>query len=267
MPSLRNCWGERQTTAATPPYCTCNLLLLLLFPFSCPVQFAYSSCLVFLSPLSRWAEPATSFYSWSTRIVPQLHQSSLLICKTESQESQRKKSNPDEKPTTAPVPRSQVLGKVKDFLGVISEANKRLQLDAKDNSENYDIEVLNGNESQVIEMDLMLGIADLHTPDAVAAAESAIAGCQPVIPLPISGSSETESDDSSDEDDESDGNDHDEEDGSENGDAITVSSAKLKRSKSAKVRVLPLVIAWRIVAADDVPPAVGAQDPRTANLE
>lgn len=47
----------------------------------------------------------------------------------------------------------------------------------------------------------MLGIADLHTPEAVSAAESAIAGNQPAIPLPAS-SSETETEDGSDDDDE-----------------------------------------------------------------
>ncbi|KAJ6760084.1 hypothetical protein OIU79_025034 [Salix purpurea] len=75
----------------------------------------------------------------------------------------------------------QFVGKVKDFIGVISVANKRLQEDAKDNSEKYDIEMLTGNESEVVEMDLMLGIADLHTPAAVAAAESAIGNGHPLI--------------------------------------------------------------------------------------
>ncbi|KAG9154090.1 hypothetical protein Leryth_000595 [Lithospermum erythrorhizon] len=76
----------------------------------------------------------------------------------------------------------------------MSEANGRLQLDAKDSSEKYDIEVLDGNGSEYIEMDLMLGIADLHTPEAVAAAESVIAGNQPVISL-AGASSESESGD------------------------------------------------------------------------
>ncbi|KAK8370842.1 hypothetical protein V6Z12_A01G204500, partial [Gossypium hirsutum] len=55
---------------------------------------------------------------------------------------------------------------------------------------------------------LMLGVADLHTPQALAAAESAIAGNQP--PIMVAGnssSSETESDDSSDEESYDDGND------------------------------------------------------------
>ncbi|XP_022936666.1 uncharacterized protein LOC111443185 isoform X2 [Cucurbita moschata] len=100
-------------------------------------------------------------------------ESSLLVCK---KNSTSKEPCRNEKPITEPAPKSQVLGRVKDFLGVLSEANKKLQLDAKDDAEKYDIEALNGDESEVIELDLMLGIADLHTPEAVAAAESAIIG-------------------------------------------------------------------------------------------
>lgn len=54
----------------------------------------------------------------------------------------------------------------------------------------------------------MLGLADLHTPQALAAAESAISGNQP--PTMVAGSSsssETESDDSTDEESDDDGND------------------------------------------------------------
>ncbi|KAA8529206.1 hypothetical protein F0562_033995 [Nyssa sinensis] len=132
-------------------------------------------------------------------------ESTLLVCKkNDILHSQTTKPHPsDGKPTTSSVPKSEVLGRVKDFLGVMSEANKRLQLDAKENSKDYDIEVLTGNESEYIEMDLMLGVADLHTPEAVAAAESAIVGYQPVIPLPASGNG-TESEDNSDEDDDDD---------------------------------------------------------------
>lgn len=52
----------------------------------------------------------------------------------------------------------------------------------------------------------MLGIADLHTTEAVAAAESAIAGCHPVIPLAASNSG-TDSEDIiyNDSDDDDDG--------------------------------------------------------------
>ncbi|KAL4596397.1 hypothetical protein ACB092_12G161600 [Castanea dentata] len=151
-------------------------------------------------------------------------ESTLLVCKKDSF-PQPQTPIPDGKPVTAPLPKSQVLGKVKDFLGVISEANERLQEGAKDNSENYDIEVLTGNESEIIEMDLMLGIADLHTPEAVAAAESAIAGCHPVIPLAASNSG-TDSEDSSDND--SDDDDDDDDDGE------ACLPLNLKKSKSSQ---------------------------------
>ncbi|KAG7030170.1 hypothetical protein SDJN02_08517 [Cucurbita argyrosperma subsp. argyrosperma] len=132
---------------------------------------------------------------------------------------------------------SLVLGRVKDFLGVLSEANKKLQLDAKDDAEKYDIEALNGDESEVIELDLMLGIADLHTPEAVAAAESAIIGNQPVIPLNCSSSSssESESEESSDDSITSDNNDNDnEKSDNQNSDRGNRLSVKLKRSKSRR---------------------------------
>ncbi|KAJ8630989.1 hypothetical protein MRB53_024312 [Persea americana] len=94
-----------------------------------------------------------------------------------------------------------VLGRVKDFIGVMAAANKRLQLDAQENSrEKYDIEVLNGNESNYIEMDLLLGVADLHTPEAVAAAESAIAGSVSTFPVSAS-SSGSDAEDTDDDDD------------------------------------------------------------------
>ncbi|KAF8404810.1 hypothetical protein HHK36_009700 [Tetracentron sinense] len=93
------------------------------------------------------------------------------------------------------------MGKVKDFLGVMAEANKRLQLDAEVSHKDYDIEVLTGNETEYIEMDLMLGVADLHTPEAVAAAESAITNSQPVISLAAS-STGLDSEDGSDDDDD-----------------------------------------------------------------
>ncbi|XLS47682.1 hypothetical protein HN51_022040, partial [Arachis hypogaea] len=105
------------------------------------------------------------------------------------------------------------LGKVKDFLGVMSEANKRLELDAKDHPESYNIEELTGNESKVIEMDLMLGVADLNMPEAVAPTESTISSCQPAISLATDGKdTDTDSDESSTEDDN-------EDDGIRSGDA------------------------------------------------
>ena len=44
----------------------------------------------------------------------------------------------------------------------------------------------------ILSLELMLGVADLHTPEVVAAAESGIPICQPVIPL-AGDSSETDS--------------------------------------------------------------------------
>ncbi|XVE48646.1 hypothetical protein DITRI_Ditri01bG0018800 [Diplodiscus trichospermus] len=127
-------------------------------------------------------------------------ESALLVCSKKGSLSESHKPDPAQKPSITPVPKSQVVGKVKDFLGAMAEANKKLELDAKNNAQAFDMEVLNGNESEVIEIDLMLGVADLHTPEALAAAESAIAGNRPAIV--VAGSSrETESDNSSDNSD------------------------------------------------------------------
>ncbi|KAI8537670.1 hypothetical protein RHMOL_Rhmol09G0042000 [Rhododendron molle] len=102
-------------------------------------------------------------------------------------------------------------------------------MDMQDNAKDYDIEALTGNESEYIEMDLMLGVADLHTAEAVAAAESAIAGYQPVISLALSSSS---SDDNSSSDDESsDDEGSDDDDDSDDGDHLACSPTKIKRSK------------------------------------
>ncbi|KAL2602237.1 hypothetical protein GLYMA_10G254400v4 [Glycine max] len=110
-------------------------------------------------------------------------ESTLLVCDNKKEsDSQTRRLPPDGMLLTAPLPPSQLLGKVKDFLGVMSEANKRLELDAKD---------------------LMLGVADLHTQEAVAAAESAISTCQSVIPLAADGS-ETDSEESSTDNDSDD---------------------------------------------------------------
>lgn len=80
----------------------------------------------------------------------------------------------------------------------------------------------------------MLGIADLHTPEAVSAAEAAISGNQPAIPLPSS-SSETEVEDSSDDSDGSDDDDNeDSEADDDNEDDKTSFSLNLKRSRTIK---------------------------------
>ncbi|KAG7586679.1 hypothetical protein ISN45_Aa02g019570 [Arabidopsis thaliana x Arabidopsis arenosa] len=117
--------------------------------------------------------------------------SALLMC-TEKNKNKKKKSEapPPSKPTIAPVPKSQLLGKLKGFLGVMAEANKKSEA----NPEAYNIEALTGNESEVIEMDLMLGVADLNTPEAVSAAEAAIAGIGPAAESGDSSSHESDSD-------------------------------------------------------------------------
>ncbi|KAK4757438.1 hypothetical protein SAY87_018739 [Trapa incisa] len=125
---------------------------------------------------------------------------SLLVCDKKTSASQNGQGLADKKPVIGEVPKSQVLGKVRDFLGSFSESTNKLQAEARHNPENFDIEVLDGNESQVIEMDLMLGIADLHTPEAIAAAEAAVSSYQPVLPLFGSGS-ETDTEESSSDDD------------------------------------------------------------------
>ncbi|XP_052199872.1 uncharacterized protein LOC127806550 [Diospyros lotus] len=137
-------------------------------------------------------------------------ESKLIVCKSNDlSQNQNQKPKPNGKgmPFSSSVPKSQVIGKVKDFLGVISEANERLQDDVVNNAKDYDIEVLTGNESEYIEMDLMLGVADLHTPEAIAAAESAIAGYQAMTSLATSSSSETESEASSNNSSDSDDDD------------------------------------------------------------
>lgn len=76
----------------------------------------------------------------------------------------------------------------------------------------------------------MLGIADLNTPEAVAAAESSIAGFQPVVPLAAC-SSGTESEDSSDSDDD----DDDDSDNDENGDPDNNQAGSLVNHKRSKI--------------------------------
>ncbi|KAL3339452.1 hypothetical protein AABB24_028187 [Solanum stoloniferum] len=128
-------------------------------------------------------------------------ESKLLFCTSDggSQSLNLKPDLPDKKPEISSVPKSQVLTKVKDFLGVFLENNRKVELEAKKNPEKYDIEALTGEESEYIEMDLMLGVTELHTQAAVSAAESAIASYQPVIDLDTNDT--TESEDSRDEDD------------------------------------------------------------------
>lgn len=123
-------------------------------------------------------------------------ESKLLFCNRDAgiQSQNLKPELSDKKPDISSVPKSQVLSKIKDFLGVLSEDNKNLELAAMNNPQKYDIEALTGEESEYIEMDLMLGVAELHTQEVVSAAESAIAGYQPVINLATSDNDTDKSD-------------------------------------------------------------------------
>ncbi|KAL9235475.1 hypothetical protein vseg_010232 [Gypsophila vaccaria] len=158
--------------------------------------------------------------------------SALLVCGNPKNSAQFTQSIP---PFNSPLLSSQVLGKVKDFLGVISEANKNLELKAKDKPEDYNIESLNGNESELIEMDLMLGVADLHTPEAMAAAEAALAGNQPILDLHNNEDS-SESEDDSDDDDE-DEDDTDDDDLMQDDDLVKQQSARNKKKRSKIVEL------------------------------
>lgn len=126
-------------------------------------------------------------------------ESALLVCK-----GKKKREEAPSRPTIGPVLRSRFLDEadgLKGFLGKMAEANKILEQKAKENPQAVDIEAVTGDESQFIEMDLMLGVADLNTPEAVNAAEAAIAGNGLATKSGDSSSSD-ESDDSNDEDGE-----------------------------------------------------------------
>ncbi|KAF0899628.1 hypothetical protein E2562_020817 [Oryza meyeriana var. granulata] len=122
---------------------------------------------------------------------------SLLVGREERQ--QHKEGKRKAGPPTDPLPKSLVLGRVKDFLGEMAKANEKLQLNAKNKPpEEYDIEALTGNEKEYIEMDLLLGVADLHSEKAVEVAEATMNSFQPLgRPFTCSSSdSEYDSDDS-----------------------------------------------------------------------
>ncbi|KAL2929357.1 Dihydrodiol dehydrogenase 3, partial [Bienertia sinuspersici] len=176
------------------------------------------------------------------------NESALLVC-GKNKKSLEEGTKLEGKPFNAPLPKSQVedppqvLVRLEIFLGVISEANKTLELKAKENPEAFDIEALNGTESNCIEMDLMLGVADLHTQEAMEAAEAAVAGNQRIVDLPHSRESESSSDD--DEDDSND--DEEEKAGSSTGksekmqvdDSLPQQSERRTKSKRPKIIELP----------------------------
>jgi len=157
---------------------------------------------------------------------------SLLVCKNASSIGNNSSSSCHGSLRTTAVPESQVLGKIKYFLQVMGEANYKLQKDIQDKGiRDYDIEVLKGEEEQYIEMDLALGVSELHTPEALAAAESVMAGQDQ--PLPISATSD-DSDSSSEGYDYSDSNCETEDDSNGNNDESGDGNARHSATKSQK---------------------------------
>lgn len=156
----------------------------------------------------------------------------LFICKNASSDGVNSLSSCHGSLRTTAVPESQVLGKIKDFLQVMGEANHKLQKDIQDKGiKDYDIEVLKGEEEQYIEMDLALGVAELHTAEALAAAESAMAARDQT--LPISATS-NDSDSSSEGCDYSDSSFKTEDDGNGDNDESDDDNARHSANKSQK---------------------------------
>ncbi|KAL2246030.1 UNVERIFIED_CONTAM: hypothetical protein Sindi_2871200, partial [Sesamum indicum] len=82
--------------------------------------------------------------------------------------------------------------------------------------------------------DLMLGVADLHTPEAVAAAESAIAGYQPTMPLSESSSGSENEDSSNDDDDDNNEDNISEQDNNAASDCVKFVSKNAKTDSSCE---------------------------------
>ncbi|KAJ1699436.1 hypothetical protein LUZ63_007948 [Rhynchospora breviuscula] len=160
----------------------------------------------------------------------------LEILQLGSKEQKAKqKQDSRQQPSTASVPRSEVLGKVKNFLGEIAKANEQLAIDAQEKPrEEIYLEALTGNEKEYIEMDLLLGVADLNSDEAVAAAESNMCGTQSTV-IPVA------CDSSSDEggEDESDASDNEEEDSIVNSEKIVKKAENIEpKKKRQKIVVL-----------------------------
>ncbi|KAG0590445.1 hypothetical protein M758_1G108000 [Ceratodon purpureus] len=115
-------------------------------------------------------------------------------------------SSSDAKPRmpTTSVPESSVLGRLKAFLPMMDEANQKLFSSIEEKGrEEFDIEAVDEDDDKPhIEMDLALGIADLNTPEALAAAERAAAGQIQNSTDPVADSSDDSSDDDMESDDE-----------------------------------------------------------------
>ncbi|KAK9083484.1 hypothetical protein Scep_029955 [Stephania cephalantha] len=146
-------------------------------------------------------------------------ESPLLVCKKESLTEFSKHQSSDGKLVTS-VPTSNVLGKVKDFLEVMAESNRKLQ----DNAVISELTQFPALRLQ----DLLLGVADLHTPEAVAAAESSILGSHSAVDLAVAASDSVTEDSNSCSSDNEDDDDNDNDDHEQ-----TFSSHKSQRSCSS----------------------------------
>ncbi|BBN14103.1 NOP protein chaperone 1 [Marchantia polymorpha subsp. ruderalis] len=102
-------------------------------------------------------------------------------------------------PNIGPTTESSVLGRIKSFLPTLDEANRKLFCDIEINgAEQFNIEGVTDADQRYVEMDLALGVADLLTPEAVAAAELASNG-QVMQINRTSGALDSSSDSDSDE--------------------------------------------------------------------
>ncbi|KAJ3679902.1 hypothetical protein LUZ60_016180 [Juncus effusus] len=124
----------------------------------------------------------------------------LMMCKEQKDVTKRELNKLF--PVTS-LPKSQVLGKIQNFLGEIAKANEKLELEVKEKPrEEFDLEALTGNEKEYIEMDLLLGVADLNSEEAVARAEANVSNYQPIMSSNSSDSSSSEESEDEDEENE-----------------------------------------------------------------
>lgn len=113
----------------------------------------------------------------------------LLVCSNGNDSLRR------EPPVITAMPESSVLGRIKSFLPALDLANRKLLSDIQERgADEFNLESVSDTDERYVEMDLALGVADLNTPEALAAAELAANG--QVLKVDHSaGSSDSESDD------------------------------------------------------------------------
>jgi len=84
-----------------------------------------------------------------------------------------------EKPdmSVMPMPPSELMSRVRDFLPQMEAANAKLALEMQSQpADKFDVEVLGERDAQHVEMDIACGVLDLKDDAALEAAEAAIAG-------------------------------------------------------------------------------------------